>query len=102
MMDLIKKTMYMGVGLAYMTKEKVEEISQELIKKGELSATDGKEFIDDLTKKSEEARKALETRVDKIVKSSLARMNIATRDDLSILEKRIAELEEKPKTAGTE
>ena len=58
MIDLIKKTMYLGVGLAYMTKEKVEEISQELIKKGELSATEGKEFIDDLTQKSEEARKA--------------------------------------------
>jgi len=102
MMDLIKKTMYLGVGLAYMTKEKVEEISQELIKKGELSATDGKEFIDDLTQKSVEARKALEERVDKIVKSSLARMKIATSDDLATLEKRIAKLENKPKTAGTE
>jgi polyhydroxyalkanoate synthesis regulator phasin len=102
MMDLIKKTMYMGIGLAYMTKEKMEEISQELIKKGELSAAEGKDFIDDLTQKSEEARKALEIRVDKIVKSSLARMNIATRDDLSALEKRIAKLEGKPKTAGAE
>ncbi len=101
-MDLIKKTMYLGVGLAYMTKEKVEEISQELIKKGELSATEGKEFIDALTQKSAEARKALEARVDKIVKSSLARMNIATGDELAALEKRIAKLEGKPKTAGTE
>ena len=92
-MDLIKKTMYMGVGLAYMTKEKVEEISQELIKKGELSSAEGKEFIEDLTQKSAEARKALEARVDSLVKNSLARMKIATRDDLSALEKRIAELE---------
>ncbi|MEA1927243.1 MAG: phasin family protein [Candidatus Auribacterota bacterium] len=102
MIDLIKKTMYLGVGLAYMTKEKVEEISQELIKKGELSATEGKEFIDDLTQKSEEARKALEERVDKLVKSSLARMKIATRDDLSALEKKIAKLEDKSKTTGKE
>ena len=101
-MDLIKKTMYMGVGLAYMTKEKVEEISQELIKKGELSSAEGKEFIDDLTRKSVEARKALEARVDTIVKSSLARMKIATRDDLSDLEKRIAKLEDISKTAKTE
>ena len=93
MMDLIKKTMYMGVGLAYMTKEKVEEISQELIKKGELSATEGKEFIDDLTKKSEEARKGLEAKVDSLVKSSLARMKIATSDDIAALEKRIEKLE---------
>jgi len=92
-MDLIKKTMYMGVGLAYMTKEKVEEISQELIKKGELSATEGKEFIDDLTKKSEEARKGLEAKVDSLVKSSLARMKIATSDDIAALEKRIEKLE---------
>lgn len=102
MMDLIKKTMYLGVGLACMTKEKVEEISRELIKKGELSATEGKEFIDDLTQKSEEARKALEKRVEKIVKSVLAKLDIATKDDLAALEKRIVKLEGKPKTAGTE
>jgi len=101
-MDLIKKTLYMGVGLANMTKEKVEEISQELIKKGELSAAEGKDFIDDLTRKSEEARKALEARVDSLVKSSLARMKIATSDELSALEKRIEKLEGKPESAGTE
>lgn len=101
-MDLIKKTMYMGVGLAYMTKEKVEEISRELIKKGELSAAEGKEFIDGLTEKSEEARKALEDRVEKTVKRVLAKLDISTKDDLSALEKRLAELEDKRKTAGTE
>lgn len=101
-MDLIKKTMYMGVGLAYMTKEKVEEISRELIKKGELSAAEGKEFFDGLTEKSEEARKALEDRVEKTVKRVLAKLDISTKDDLSALEKRLAELEDKRKTAGTE
>jgi len=102
MMDLIKKTLYMGVGLANMTKEKVEEISQELIKKGELSAAEGKDFIDDLTRKSEEARKALEARVDSLVKSSLARMKIATSDDVAALEKRVKKLEDKPKPGKTE
>ena len=37
MFDLIKKTILTGVGLAAMTKDKIEELSRELSEKGELS-----------------------------------------------------------------
>ncbi|MFH1037123.1 MAG: polyhydroxyalkanoate synthesis regulator [PVC group bacterium] len=89
MIDLIKKTMYMGLGLAYLTKEKVEEISRELVKKGELSEREGRDLVDDLAKKSEEAKKALDKRIDRIIKDTLDRLNVATKDDLKALEKKL-------------
>jgi len=39
-MDFIKKSMLIGVGLATLTREKVEQAIDELIKKGEMSEND--------------------------------------------------------------
>ncbi len=90
MIDLFKKTMYMGLGLAEITREKVEEISKELIKKGEISEKEGRNFVDEMTRKSEEAKKSLEKRVDKLVKQALDRINVATKDDLAKVEKKFS------------
>jgi polyhydroxyalkanoate synthesis regulator phasin len=92
MVDLLKKAIFTGLGLAFMTKDKIEEFSKELVEKGRLSETEGKEFIDELQEKSEEARKKLEEQIQSALNSTLKKMNIATRDDISRLEKRLAKL----------
>ncbi len=90
MIDLFKKTMQMGLGLAEVTREKLEEISKELIKKGEISEKEGRDFVEELSRKSQQARKSLEKRVDELVARALARLNVATKDDLAALEKKLA------------
>jgi polyhydroxyalkanoate synthesis regulator phasin len=92
MVDLLKKAIFTGLGLAFMTKDKIEEFSKELVEKGRLSETEGKDFIDELQEKSEEARKKLEEQIQSALNSTLKKMNIATRDDISRLEKRLAKL----------
>ena len=92
MFDLIKKAMFTGLGLAFMTKEKVEEISKEIVKKGKLSETEGKEFIDELQKKSEEAKEKVEAQIESVVKETLKKMDIATRDDFLRVEKQLEDL----------
>ena len=59
MIDLIKKTLLTGVGLAVMTKEKVEELGKDLVSQAKLSEHEGKEFVDNLLKQSETAREGL-------------------------------------------
>ena len=54
MIDLIKKALYTGVGLAVLTKEKAEELVQELTKQAKLSEQEGKELFDGLLKQSEQ------------------------------------------------
>jgi len=95
MFELIKKTMLTGVGLAAMTKDKVEELARELTKKGEMSEKEGKELIDELLKKSEQARKDLETKVEDIVRKVLEKMDLATKGDIDRLAERIKRLEQK-------
>ncbi len=91
MIDLVKKTMYMGLGLAEMTREKVEEISRELVKKGEISEKEGRDLAEELDRKAKSAKKSLETQVDKLVKQALDRLKVATKDDLAAVEKKLSE-----------
>jgi polyhydroxyalkanoate synthesis regulator phasin len=95
MFDLIKKTILTGVGLAAMTKDKVEELAKELTEKGEITEKEGKELIDDLLKRSEQAKKDLETKIEKIVEKVLGKMNLASKEDISKIEKRLKRLEKK-------
>ena len=94
MYDLIKKTILASVGFGVMTKEKIEEIGKEMIKKGEVSEKEGKEFIDSLLKKSEEAQKEIETKVYRMIQDSLKKMNLATKEDITRLNKKITRLEQ--------
>ena len=53
MVDLIKKAIYTGVGLAVLTKERAEELVKELSQQAKLSEQEGKELFDGLLKQSE-------------------------------------------------
>ena len=51
-----KELLYAGIGLATMTKEKAEEVVTELIKKGELSADEGKDVLNSVLDRAQEER----------------------------------------------
>ena len=67
MVDLIKKAIITGVGLAVLTKEKAEELVQELTQQAKLSEQEGKELFDGLLKQSENARNDLQSKLDETV-----------------------------------
>ena len=95
MFDIIKKTMLTGVGLAAMTRDKIEEMAKELTEKGEMTEKEGRELVDELVKKSEKAKKDLETKMEGIAEKVLGKMNLATKEDMSKIEKRLKRLETK-------
>jgi len=91
-MDFIKKSMLIGVGLAALTREKLEQSIDELIKKGEISEKEGKDALDDLVKKSKEARKELTDKVEKTVADTLKKLNIPTRKEYLKLAEKVEQL----------
>ena len=95
MFDIIKKAMLTGVGRAAMTRDKFEEMAKELTEKGEMTEKEGRELVDELVKKSEKAKKDLETKMEGIVEKVLEKMNLATKEDISKIEKRLKRLEKK-------
>ena len=95
MVDLIKKALYTGVGLAVLTKEKAEELVKELTQQAKLSEQEGKELFDGLLKQSEQARTEFQTKVDEAVMTVVKRLNLATKDEVQSLKSRVEELSSK-------
>ena len=76
MLDMLKKTMFTGLGLVALTKEKIEEHVNDLVKKGKLSEKEGKEFITELLKKSETAGEEIKDQLEKSIADVLKKMNL--------------------------
>ncbi len=93
MKELLKDVFYAGVGAAFLTKEKIEELKDELVDKGKLSTGDGRQFVDDLLKKSEDVKDQLELWVNQRVEEKVKKLNLATADDIADLKRQIEELQ---------
>ena len=93
MFELLKKAMFMGMGLAALTTEKIEEWVQEVVKKGEMSEKEGKELVAVLVERSKKFKNELQEKVEKIVADSLQKLNIPTRREVEELRARIERLE---------
>ena len=97
MIELIKKTMFAGIGLAMMTKDKAEEMARDMAKSADLSAERGQQFVDEVVDRAESARKDLQDTIHRVVNEKLAKTNLATRDDVTQLANRVDELERRLK-----
>lgn len=95
MKDLINKGLAFGLGLAVVSKEQIEKVVDELVKKGEVSATESKELIRELFEKGEAEKKDMNARIHEQLDKLLKELNIPTKADLERLEQRIQDLENK-------
>lgn len=95
MIDLIKKALYTGVGMAVLTKEKAEELVKELTQQAKLSEQEGKELFDGLLKQSDQARVDFQAKVDDAVLSVIKRLNLVSKDELESVQNKVAELSAK-------
>jgi polyhydroxyalkanoate synthesis regulator phasin len=93
MLEFLKKTLWIGAGLAVVTAEKIEAAVKEIVDRGDITETEGKELIDDLIEKSKKAKKDLGERVEKAVRETLQRLKIPSRREVDELKARIEELE---------
>lgn len=93
MKELLKNMLYTGVGAAILTRDKVDEIRKELVERGKLTKEEGKEFVDDLIKKSDCARNQLEIWLNRQVEERIQAMEFATSAELNELRSKVEELE---------
>jgi len=100
MIDLIKKAVLTGMGVASLTKEKIDEFSKELIDKGKLSEQEGEKFILEMRKRAEESMDELKNHTNKVVESTLNKMQLARVSDLEKLQAEIANLRKEIETLG--
>jgi polyhydroxyalkanoate synthesis regulator phasin len=105
-MSVIKNIMLLGWGVASLTREKVEEAVEDLIKRGEIASADKAKAIDELQQKAQtaagEIRKLIDERIEAVGKKlrrddELRRLEA----ELAELKAKITALEQSKKTKGT-
>lgn len=93
MIDLIKKGMLAGIGAAVVTKEQAENLLNEFVEKGKVSATDAQEMAakiaDSGKAEFEKARSEMNAKLDEFLQGGV----VVTRAEYDALEKRVAALE---------
>jgi len=92
MLNIIKKSMLTGIGLALIAKDEVEDLARELVNKGKMTETEGTKFLEDLQKRYDETQTKLEEKVQKAVKDFMKKADVVTSDELKGLKKEIREL----------
>jgi polyhydroxyalkanoate synthesis regulator phasin len=92
MLNIIKKSMLTGIGLALIAKDEVEDLAKELVNKGKMSENEGTKFLEDLQKRYDETQKRLEEKVQRAVKDFMKKADVVTGDELKALKKEIRDL----------
>lgn len=103
MFDLIKQSLYLGMGFASLTREKLTELGKEISARAQLSQEQTQQFQEELVNKAAEARRDLESEIDRrvdhafiqlgIVKSGVAKVSEQARHELeALIDERIDKL----------
>lgn len=92
MIDLVKKTLLTGLGVASLTKEKIEEVANAFVEKGKLSEQEGRTLVDELLTRSEESREELKKQIEERIQAALEKMDLAKKSELEALKLEMEEL----------
>jgi polyhydroxyalkanoate synthesis regulator phasin len=86
--EMIKRAMLAGLG----AQEKIKELTDELIKKGELSQSQGAKIIKEWTDVAEKSTAELSSGMNELVVKALQKMNLPTKEDLDRLNRKVQSL----------
>lgn len=91
--DIIERTLLVGMGAATLTKDRLEKITDEFVRRGQLSSEEGRELVEDLTERSrKEARSAL-GRLDNSLQGTYKDLGLASHKEVEDLDFRVRQLE---------
>lgn len=91
--DTLRKIKLFGIGMIALTQEKLEEFTQEMVKKGEMNREEGKLFVVEVLLEKDRQLKDIEEKINQKIKDIIENSGIATKKDIQVLEKRLDMLE---------
>ena len=108
MFEIFKKSLFAGLGLAVVTKAKLESALDKLVEEGKLSRSEAEKMGQELLESGEKQWTDFETRLQETVKGFLSNMDISKASEVKKLEKKVKALDmrlkaiEKPKEKKTD
>lgn len=88
MFDLVRSILLAGLG----AQEKIKESIDDLVKRGELSESQGAKIIKEWTEKADRSTSDLRSDISDIITKTLEKMNIPTKEEIENLNKKVEAL----------
>ena len=95
MFEFFRRGMYFGLGLAVASKEQIEKVVDEMVKKGEVSPSESKKVVDQMIQKGREEQEKMKEMVSEQVNNVLKETELPSKDDIIYFEKKVEKLEER-------
>ena len=86
--EIVHKALMVGIGVP----EKLKELIDELVQKGELSESQGAKLVKECSEKVNKSGEDISKTITELVNKTLEKMNIPTRDEVEKLNKKITSL----------
>ncbi len=91
--DLIEKTFLAGMGAAALTKDRVQELIEDFVRRGQLNSDEGRDMVDRLMMRSREEARSMLKKADSSLQGAYRDMGLTTKRELDDLEFRLRQLE---------
>ncbi len=98
MSEMLRKMGLFSIGVISLTQEKVEEFTQEMIKKGDMTREEGKKFVKEVLSEKEKRIKEVEDKINEKVKEAIDKSGIVMKSDMEALQRKIEKLEKSIQT----
>jgi polyhydroxyalkanoate synthesis regulator phasin len=82
MLNSFEKSINLGLGLLVYSREKIEELVEELVNKGEVAKKDARQFAGELVQRGEEQREELKKMIQSEVAKALDNVHVAKKEDI--------------------
>ncbi len=91
--DVIERTLLVGLGAAALTKDRAQKVVDEFVRRGQLSAEEGRDMVEGLASRSrDEARSVLKS-ADSSVQTVFRELGIASRREVEDMDFRLRQIE---------
>lgn len=97
MSDFVKKALCLGLGTISITKEKIQENVNEMIKQGEITSQEGAKVLDMLLERGRKNKEDIEVFLQNKLDEALAKTNLAHKNEIDELKAQLAELKQQLK-----
>ncbi|MBI4843717.1 MAG: phasin family protein [Nitrospirae bacterium] len=89
--EIFQKTLLAGLGI----QEKLGELIDELVKKGELSEAQGKKLFKEWSDKAGKAKGDFDKNLNELIEKSIKKLNVPTKKEMDELGKKLQSLSKK-------
>lgn len=91
--DVIERAFLAGIGAAALTKDHIQELVDDLVRKGQITTEEGREVADRLLKRSREEAKGALKKADSSLQGVFRDMGLVARSEWEDLDFRLRQLE---------